>query len=122
MSPNNKLLEKFIIKYVNDKKLLDTWISFTNNFNPTLQSQLATAQTALKPLRNEKIAQMLSKNTIRFLNLKKEKTILYLTFPVTEASFYTFILNIFYTQLFHEYMTARTRKEDLPLFILYDEF
>jgi type IV secretory pathway TraG/TraD family ATPase VirD4 len=122
MTPDGKLLDKFMLAHVNDKKLLDTWVSLTDNFNPTLQGQLASAQTALKPLRNEHIAKMLSKNTIRFSDLKKEKTILYLTFPVNEATVYTFILNLFYTQLFHEYMNEQAEVGGLPLFILYDEF
>lgn len=122
MTPDGKLLENFMVAYVNERRLQDKWLSLLSNFNATLQSQLATAQTALKPLGNEHIARMLSKNSIRFKDLKEQKTILYLTFPVNEASFYTFILNLFYTQLFHEYMSALPREEDLPLFILYDEF
>jgi len=68
------------------------------------------------------LAKILSKNSIRFSDFKKEKTILYLTFPVNESSFYTFVLNLFYTLLFHYYMEELPKKEDLPLFILYDEF
>ena len=55
-------------------------------------------------------------------NKTKKKTILYMTFPVNEASFYTFVLNLFYTQLFHELMSELPIKSDLPIFVLYDEF
>ena len=122
MTADGNLLENFMDAYVNEQRLQDKWISLLSNFNATLRSQLATAQTALKPLANEHIAKMLSKNSIRFSDLKEEKTILYLTFPVNEAHFYTFILNLFYTQLFHDYMSKLPQKSDLPLFILYDEF
>ena len=122
MTPTGQLLEEFMLAYVNEPRLQDKWLSFISNFNATLQSQLSTAQTALKPLGNEHIARILSKNSVRFSDFKKEKTILYLTFPVNQASFYTFILNLFYTQLFHEYMAELPTKADLPLFILYDEF
>lgn len=122
MTPDGGLLEEFMMTYLNDKRLQEKWASLLGNFNATFRSQLATAQTALKSLGNEHIARMLSKNSISFKNLRKEKTILYLTFPVNEASFYTFILNLFYTQLFHEYMSEIPQKDDLPIFILYDEF
>lgn len=122
MTPDGSLLNEFMLAYVNEQRLKDKWLSLIGNFNTTLQSQLATAQTALKPLGNEHIAKLLSKNSIDFKKLKKEKTILYLTFPVNEQSFYTFILNLFYTQLFYEYMAELPTKDELPLFILYDEF
>ena len=122
MTPDGSLLNEFMIAYVNEQRLKDKWLSLIGNFNSTFQSQLATAQTALKPLGNEHIAKLLSKNSINFKKFKKEKTILYLTFPVNEQSFYTFILNLFYTQLFHEYMAELPSSKDLPLFILYDEF
>lgn len=122
MTPDGSLLNKFMLAYVNEQRLKDKWVSLIGNFNATFQSQLATAQTALKPLANEHIAKLLSKNSIDFKKLKKEKTILYLTFPVNEQSFYTFILNLFYTQLFYEYMAELPKDYELPLFILYDEF
>lgn len=122
MTPDGKLLEEFMLTYVHDPKLKDKWISLLSNFNSTFRSHFATAQTALKALGNEHVARMLSKNSISFKSLRTEKTILYLTFPVNEASFYTFILNLFYTQLFHEYMSELPTKKDLPIFILYDEF
>ncbi|MDR3055710.1 MAG: type IV secretory system conjugative DNA transfer family protein [Zoogloeaceae bacterium] len=122
MTPEGNLLDNFMVNYAHEQSLKDKWLSLIGNSNPTTQSHIATTQTALKPLANERLAKILSKNTIRFSDLKKEKTILYLTFPVNEASFYTFILNLFYTLLFHSYMEAIPKKEDLPLFILYDEF
>ena len=122
MTPDGQLLDKFMIAYVNEQRLKDKWLSLIGNSSSTLQSHIATTQTALKQLGNHQIAKMLSKNTINFSSFRKEKSILYLTFPVNQASFYTFILNLFYTQLFHHYMDALPREEDLPLYILYDEF
>jgi type IV secretory pathway TraG/TraD family ATPase VirD4 len=95
MTPEGNLLENFMVTYVHDPRLKDKWLSLISNSNPTVQSHIATTQTALKALGNEKLAKILSKNTIRFSDFKKEKTILYLTFPVNEASFYTFVLNLF---------------------------
>lgn len=122
MTPDGQLLDKFMVAYVNEQRLKDKWLSLIGNSSSTLQSHIATTQTALKQLGNLQTAKMLSKNTINFTSFRKEKTILYLTFPVNQASFYTFILNLFYTQLFHHYMEARPTAEDLPLYILYDEF
>jgi len=122
MTPEGELLDNFMVSYVNEQRLKDKWLSLIGNANPTNQSQIATTQTALKPLANEHLAKILSKNSINFVDFRKEKTILYLTFPVNEASFYTFVLNLFYTLLFHHYMEKLPGKEDLPLFILYDEF
>ena len=122
MTPEGNLLDNFMVSYVHEQSLKDKWLSLIANSNPTIQSHIATTQTALKPLANERLAKILSKNSIRFSDFKREKTILYLTFPVNESSFYTFVLNLFYTLLFHNYMEAIPEKEDLPLFILYDEF
>lgn len=122
MTPDGQLLDKFMIAYVNEQGLKSKWLSLIGNSSSTLQSHIATTQTALKQLGNAQIARMLAKNTIDFSGFRQEKTILYLTFPVNQASFYTFILNLFYTQLFHYYMDALPREGDLPLYILYDEF
>jgi type IV secretory pathway TraG/TraD family ATPase VirD4 len=122
MTPEGDLLDNFMVSYVNEQRLKDKWRSLICNSNPTIQSQISTTQTALKPLANEHLAKILSKNSVSFSAFKKEKTILYLTFPVNQSSFYTFVLNLFYTLLFHFYMEEIPAKEDLPLFILYDEF
>jgi type IV secretory pathway TraG/TraD family ATPase VirD4 len=113
MTPEGDLLENFMLTYVHDPRLKDKWLSLIGNSNPTIQSHIATTQTALKALGNEKLAKILSKNTIRFSDFKKEKAILYLTFPVNEASFYTFVLNLFYSLLFNYYMESIPKKRRL---------
>jgi type IV secretory pathway TraG/TraD family ATPase VirD4 len=122
MTPDGNLLDNFMVNFVHEQRLKDKWLSLISNPNPTIQSQVVSTQTALKPLANERLAKILSKNSVRFSDFKKEKTILYLTFPVNEASVYTIVLNLFYTLLFYYYMESIPKKEDLPLFILYDEF
>jgi type IV secretory pathway TraG/TraD family ATPase VirD4 len=122
ITPTGELLIDFMATYGNAPSLKAKWQSLLSSSNETFQSQLVTALTALKHIGNTSIAKMLSKNSIRFSDLRKEKTIIYLTFPVNQASSYTFILNLFYTQLFFELMHDIPQKADLPLFVLYDEF
>jgi type IV secretory pathway TraG/TraD family ATPase VirD4 len=122
ITPTGELLSGFMAKYGREPKLKSKWLSYIKNSNETFLGQLITAQTALRPLYNDQVAKILSKNSLRFSDFRKEKTILYLTFPVHQAEFYTFTLNLFYTQFFHEYMEKRPDKSDLPVFVLYDEF
>lgn len=122
MSPTGEQLFTFMDEHLREQKLMDKWLGYIGSEGKSLSSHLASARMALKALGNTHIAKMTSRNSFRFADFKKEKTILYLTFPVNEASYYTFLINLFYTQLFHDYMSALPQKEDLPLFILYDEF
>lgn len=122
ITPDGRMFEKFFQAYVHDIDLNRKWTSIVSSPSKTFDNQLATARTALKYLENKHIAKMLSKNSIDFKALRRNKTILYLTFPVNESRFYNFILNIFYTQLFYELMAEIPSKKDLPVFILYDEF
>ena len=122
MTPDGEQLLDFIEKYLDEPQLQDKWLGYIHSEGKTLSSHLASARMALKALGNSNIAKITSRNSIRFSDLKKEKTILYLTFPVNEASYYTFLINLFYTQLFSEYMAELPQNDDLPLFILYDEF
>jgi type IV secretory pathway TraG/TraD family ATPase VirD4 len=73
MTPDGSLLDSFMAAYVTESRLKDKWLSLIGNNNPTVQSHIATAQTALSPLANEKLAKMLSKNSVRFADLKKKK-------------------------------------------------
>jgi type IV secretory pathway TraG/TraD family ATPase VirD4 len=123
MTPDGKILQKFMDSYISRYPDLGyKWASLIGNAGDTSTSIIASTQTALKPLSNPKIARMTANHTIDFKQFRQKKTILYLTFPAHEAQFYTFILNIFYTQFFNECMKSLPTKNDLPIFILYDEF
>jgi len=60
MTPEGNLLDNFMINYVHEQSLQDKWLSLIGNSNATIQSQISTTQTTLKPLANEHLGNVCS--------------------------------------------------------------
>ena len=91
--------------------------------NPnTVASFLSTATTSLKMFNNTDICQIMSEDEISFEDMRKRKTALFIVIPSEKMSYYSFFLNIFYTQFFQAMMKPIEDKKGLPVYALMDEF
>ena len=65
---------------------------------------------------------MMSEDEVNFEDMRKKKTALFLIVPSEKMSYYSFFLNIFYTQFFQAMMKSLPEKKSLPVYALMDEF
>jgi type IV secretory pathway TraG/TraD family ATPase VirD4 len=69
------------------------------------------------------IAKLTAKSTFDFNALRQEKTALFLVFPQNRIGYYSLLMNLFYTQLFHYCLDDRVNMaKSLPIYFLLDEF
>lgn len=114
-----------------DEFVLDSTIHDAATFNDyrglltgnsrTIESFLSTADTALSALGNPDIAQLTSSSTLDFSMLRKQKTALYVIARQQDLKFYSFLLNLFYTDLFNVLLSERSESHR-PVYLLLDEF
>lgn len=115
-------LGPLMAKLANTSTLEAKWKEFISVGNVrTNDSYVSLAVNALSKL-NEDTARLTMKNTFEFESFRKEKTILYLTFPSQHLDHYAYLLNLFYMQFFESCMRHLPAESDLPVFVLYDEF
>ncbi|MCK5897304.1 MAG: type IV secretory system conjugative DNA transfer family protein, partial [Cocleimonas sp.] len=117
----------FITTYA-DKQTETEFKGFVSQSPNTLQSILSTAKTSLKAFADPDIASLTASNDFDFKMLREEKTALFLIFPQNRISYYSFLMNLFYTKLFHYCLDDEQFKQDEasghmnPIYFLLDEF
>ena len=115
-------LDPFIDNYA-DENTKTEYKGFISQSDNTLQSILSTAKTSLKAFSDPDIANLTAVNDFNFKMLREEKTALFLIFPQNRISYYSFLMNLFYTKLFHYCLDDDLFKPDgLPIYFLLDEF
>ena len=115
-------LDPFIDNYA-DENTKTEYKGFISQSDNTLQSILSTAKTSLKAFSDPDIANLTAVNDFNFKMLREEKTALFLIFPQNRISYYSFLMNLFYTKLFHYCLDDDLFKADgLPIYFLLDEF
>jgi type IV secretory pathway TraG/TraD family ATPase VirD4 len=124
---DGKPLVPFISKYA-DKQTETEFKGFVSQSSNTLQSILSTAKTSLKAFADPDIANLTASNDFDFKMLREEKTALFLIFPQNRISYYSFLMNLFYTKLFHYCLDDEQFHQDEanghmnPIYFLLDEF
>ena len=127
-SANSEELDTFINIHTADNQAIFTEytsIKYNNSSdNSTLQSILLTAQTAVNKFTNQNLAKITTSNTIDFESFREEKTAFFIIIPQQKLSYYSFLLNILYTQMFNSAMEKAEDeiKDKLPIYFLLDEF
>jgi len=107
---------------VDDESLAEEWYGIISTQEKMLASYCSVAKTALGCVSEDAVKRVLSGNDVSFLNFRKEKTILYIGFPSHKQKDYQFIIDVLYTRLFSEMMSAIPSKRDLSVYCLLDEF
>lgn len=115
-------LNPFISKYA-DSQTYSQYKGFISNAPNTLQGLLSTAKVSLKAIADPDIARLTAYSTFKFEELRSQKTALFLVFPQNKLSYYSFLMNLFYTKLFHYCLDNNTfTGKSLPIYFLLDEF
>lgn len=115
-------LDLFMQRYTNDKTF-NEFKAFTQGNPRTIQSFITTASTALNPIGiNNNLEKLTSSHSIDFGKFRKEKSVVYIRISGQRQEQYSFLLNLFYSQLFNFMMESLPNKKDFPLYCLLDEF
>jgi type IV secretion system protein VirD4 len=97
-------------------------MSFFSNEQKVRDSFITTAKNSLYTFTDPKICQLTNRDTISFEDIKNEQeksTAIFLIVPEHEIKYYSFLLNLFYTQVFSFCANTQNSK---PVFFLLDEF
>ena len=117
-TPLNELVSKYA-----DDQTYDQYKGFISNAPNTLQGLLSTAKVSLKAFADPNIAKLTAYTDFKFDELREQKTALYLIFPQNRLSYYSFLMNIFYTKLFHYCLdNKKFDYSSLPIYFFLDEF
>lgn len=121
---DGRALNGFVAENAPNDAVYGRYKAFISQSPNTMQGLLSSAKVALKALGDPDIARLTARNTFDFGQLRREKTALFLIFPQNRLSYYEFLINCFYTQLFHYCLDDRKfdAKKSLPLYFLMDEF
>lgn len=120
---DGKKLDMFFKVYTDDKTLNEYIGLVTGTYSKTLQSYLATANTALSPIGiNDNLEKLTYSHSFDFKDLRKEKQVVYIKVKEQYQERSAFLLNLFYTQLFNEMMEELPSQKDLSIYCLLDEF
>jgi len=115
-------MDVFIAQYAPDESYVDRYASLISGQNEkTVQSYLSTALNALKSIGNPDMAQLFINDDFRFSLLRKEKTAIFLIVPADRIAPYSYVMNLFYSQLFSSVMRS-IEPSDLPFYAILDEF
>ena len=116
------VIEEFLKRYA-DEKTFNDYIGLANANPKTTQGFISTALAALSPIGiNDDLEKLTYTNSIDFKKLREEKSVIYMRVDEQELEQYSFLLNLFYTQLFNNVMKKRPTPKDLHLYCLLDEF
>lgn len=107
---------------INDTRLRDEWLGQITGSDKTIQSFLSTALTALSSMSNPDLQFISSKSTIQLSQLRQKKTIVYFITPSQHAEYYSFFTSLFFQAVFNEAMKKIPSKNELPIYVLFDEF
>jgi type IV secretion system protein VirD4 len=94
---------------------------FISQSEKTMQGILSQAKVALSSLSDPDIARLTEKSTFEFADLRRRKTALFVCFPQNRVSYYSFLVSLFFTELFHFAVDPKEPK-GLPIYALFDEF
>lgn len=113
---------EFVVRHA-DEPTYQQFKGFVSAAKNTMQGFLSTAKTSLKALIDPDVAELTAANTFDFSALRERKTALFLIIPQNRISYYAFLMNLFYTNLFHFCLedTALSPRS-LPVYFLLDEF
>jgi type IV secretion system protein VirD4 len=116
-------LAPFVAASAPDDQTYHAFKGFLSQSEKTMQGIVSQAKSALTMLSDPDIARLTATSSFDFESLRREKTALFLVFPQNRVSYYAFIANLFYTQLFHYCLDdAKFARDSLPIYFLLDEF
>lgn len=116
-------IDEFVLtNTVGDRSTYEEYRGFTSSGNEkTMLSFVSTANSALNAISNPDIANLTANNSIDFASLRREKTALFVLVRQQDIGFYSFLINLFFTDLFNTLM-HELDDSHLPVYAILDEF
>ena len=115
-------LDEFIKRYADDKTFSE-YKGFISGNEKTIQSFISTASVALSPIGiNDNLEKLTYSHSIDFKKFREEKSVVFIKIEQQYQEQYSFLLNLFYSQLFNVMMDKLPTAKDLHLYCLLDEF
>lgn len=115
-------LDEFIKRYADDKTFSE-YKGFISGNEKTIQSFISTASVALSPIGiNDNLEKLTYSHSIDFKKFREEKSVVFIKIEQQYQEQYSFLLNLFYAQLFNVMMDKLPTAKDLHLYCLLDEF
>ncbi|WP_298753782.1 type IV secretory system conjugative DNA transfer family protein [uncultured Arcobacter sp.] len=115
-------LDEFIKRYADDKTFSE-YKGFISGNEKTIQSFISTASVALSPIGiNDNLEKLTYSHSIDFKKFREEKSVVFIKIEQQYQEQYSFLLNLFYAQLFNVMMDKLPSAKDLHLYCLLDEF
>ncbi len=96
--------------------------AFVAQDTKVLSSIISSARASLDLWSDPDITKLTGTDSIDIKNFRKEKTITYLIVPEHQISYFSLILNLFYTACFESCLEDTDRKDLFPMFFFLDEF
>jgi type IV secretion system protein VirD4 len=120
---DGEAISPFIAANALDDLTYQEFKSFIGQSEKTMQGIISQAKMALTKLADPDMQILTAGQSFDFSLLRKKKTALFLVFPQNRIGFYSFLANLFYTQLFHHCLDDRNYDaKSLPIYFLLDEF
>lgn len=119
---SGEALDEFVKRYSDDKTFSE-YNGFVTGNPKTIQGYISTANIALSPIGiNDNLEKLTYSHTFDFKKLREEKSVVFIRIEQQYQEQYSFLLNLFYSQLFNIMMDKLPSKKDLDIYCLLDEF
>ena len=105
-----------------DATLWNEWKGALTGNEEGVRSFVLNALTALRAMSNRNVARLTSKSDFNLASLRHQKTAIFLVTPPQFQEYYAFLVSIFFRSVFNAAMRGLPGPNDLPIYILYDEF
>ena len=106
----------------NDLRLWNDWKGLLVGNKEGIQSFILGVITALRAMSNENVARLTARSDINLADMRKQKTIIYFITPPQHIEYYSFLTSLFFRSVFNSCMRQMPNRQDLNIYILYDEF
>lgn len=115
-------IDRFVLSATqNDPMTFGSYQAFVNGNLKTLQSILMSADVALDPLATPEMAALTSGGSLDFKELRDRPTALFILVNQTQMDLYSFLLNLFYADLFKALLQDHHAPGN-PVWLFLDEF
>jgi len=105
-----------------DEFMINEWKSLLSVHKDGILSFIMNATTALKIFANRDVCELTASSDIDLSTLRKQKTIIYIVTPPQYQKMYQPVTSMFILSLLQACMRELPKRDDLPVYFLYDEF
>ncbi len=104
-----------------DERLLKSYQVLNKIPDRTLQSVISTTLAALKIFKSPSVARCTSMSTINLADLRSERSVLYLSIPLTQINFLAPVTALIFSFLFQELLSKIPDPKQMSCYLILDE-